>query len=122
MAGLETSSGAVITLLDLAQNMEAQTRLREELLEAELNSKTIENPTLDAVTRENLRLHPSSVEIHCIAIITALPVRAGDQFTIPYTLLNTNPAIWGHDAQEFVPEWWMTSDGIPPSKDLLHGP
>ncbi len=54
MAGFETSSGVVMfTLLDLAHNMEAQTKLREELLAAELDWKTIENlPYLDAVTRE----------------------------------------------------------------------
>ncbi|KAK0449598.1 cytochrome P450 [Desarmillaria tabescens] len=142
MAGFEASSGVVVfTLLDLAQNMEAQTRLREELLGAELDPKTIDNlQYLDAVTRESLRLHPSSAETHRIAvcddtiplhkpvtlqtgeIITALPVRAGDQFTIPYTLLNTNPVIWGPNAQEFVPERWMAPDGVPPSKELPHGP
>ncbi|KAK0232149.1 cytochrome P450 [Armillaria nabsnona] len=142
MAGFETSSGVVMfTLLDLAHNMEAQTKLREELLAAELDWKTIENlPYLDAVTRESLRLHPSASDTHRIAIcddtiplrrpvtlqtgetITALPVRAGDEFTIPYTLLNTNPATWGPNAREFVPERWMTSDGVPPSNDLPRGP
>ncbi|PBK80547.1 cytochrome P450 [Armillaria gallica] len=142
MAGFETSSGVVMfTLLDLAHNMEAQTKLREELLAAELDWKTIENlPYLDAVTRESLRLHPSASDTHRVAIcddtiplrrpvtlqtgetITALPVRAGDEFTIPYTLLNTNTATWGLNAQEFVPERWMTSDGVPPSNDLPRGP
>ncbi|PBK70613.1 cytochrome P450 [Armillaria solidipes] len=98
MAGFETSSGVVMfALLDLARNTEAQTRLREELLATELDWKTIENlPYLDAVTRESLRLHPSSAETHRIAIcddtiplrwpvtlqtgetITVLHVRTGD--------------------------------------------
>ncbi|KAK0482383.1 cytochrome P450 [Armillaria novae-zelandiae] len=142
MAGFETSSGVVaFALLDLAQNTEVQSRLREELVGAELDWKTVENlPYLDAVTRESLRLHPSSAETHRIAIcddtiplrwpvtlqtgetISVLPVRAGDEFTIPYTLLNTNPAIWGPKALEFVPERWITPNGVPPSTDLPHGP
>lgn len=131
----------MFALLDLARNTEAQTRLREELLATELDWKTIENlPYLDAVTRESLRLHPSSAETHRIAIcddtiplrwpvtlqtgetITVLHVRTGDEFTIPYTLLNTNPAIWGPNALDFVPERWMASNGVPLSTDLPHGP
>ncbi|KAK0442078.1 cytochrome P450 [Armillaria borealis] len=142
MAGFEASSGNVMfTLLDLARNIKVQTKLREELAGTELDSKSIENlPYLDAVTRESLRLHPSTAETCRTAmcddtiplrnpvtlqngeIITALPVKAGDQFTIPFTLLNTNPAIWGPNAHEFIPERWMTPDGVPPSKDLPHGP
>ncbi|KAK0442076.1 cytochrome P450 [Armillaria borealis] len=100
MAGFETSSGVVMfALLELARNTEAQTRLREKLLATELDWKTTENlPYLDAVSRESLRFHPSSAETHRIAIcddtiplrrpvtlqtgetITALPVRAGDEY------------------------------------------
>lgn len=142
MAGFEASSGNVMfTLLDLARNIKVQTKLREELAGIELDSKSIENlPYLDAVTRESLRLHPSSAETCRTAmcddtiplhnpvtlqngeVITVLPIKAGDQFTIPYTFLNTNPAIWGPNVHKFIPERWMKPDGVPPPKDLPHGP
>ncbi|KAK0496461.1 cytochrome P450 [Armillaria luteobubalina] len=142
MAGFEASSENVMfTLLDLARNIKVQTKLREELAGIELNSKSIENlPYLDAVARESLRLNPYAAETFRTAkcddiiplhrpvtlqngkIITVLPVKAGDQFTIPFTLLNTNTAIWGSNAHEFIPERWMTPDGVPNPKDLPHGP
>ncbi|KAK0215666.1 cytochrome P450 [Armillaria fumosa] len=138
MAGFETSSGVVtFALLDLEYGGAEQASRRTRW--AELDWKIIENlPYLDAVTRESLRLHPSSAETHRITICdntiplrwpvtlqtgeitTALPVRAGDEFTIPYTLLNTSPALWGPNALEFVPERWITPNGIPPSTDLPH--
>ncbi|KAF9024913.1 cytochrome P450, partial [Hymenopellis radicata] len=142
MAGFETSSGVVaFTLLDLAQNLDAQSKLREELAHADFTTENLETlPYLDAVAREGLRLHPTARDTHRIAAkddviplqnpitlkngktITSLPVKAGDGFTIPFTVMNTNSKIWGRDGDKFVPERWLSENGVPSGRDLPHGP
>ncbi|KAJ7859820.1 cytochrome P450 [Mycena olivaceomarginata] len=143
MAGFETTSGTIhLILLDLAQNPDVQTKLREEILAADSSEVDVIEalPYLDAVTREGLRLHPSVRDTHRVAvhddviplkrpvtlssgkIITSLPVEAGDSFIIPFTGLNTNPDVWGPDAALFIPERWLEGGSIPDSEDLPHGP
>jgi cytochrome P450 len=55
MAGFETTSGTIhLILLDLAQNPDVQTKLREQILAADSSEVDVIEalPYLDAVTRE----------------------------------------------------------------------
>ncbi|KAK0216094.1 cytochrome P450 [Armillaria fumosa] len=144
MVGHETSSSVVhFTLLDLAKNPDKQAKLREELqkFEGELDYESIQKlPYLDAVAREGLRLNPAAPRTERVAthddviplrnpiklsngeVITALPVKAGQVFVLPFTVMNVNPDVWGPDAHEFKPERWLTPDGTPPAENLPHGP
>ncbi|KAE9401075.1 cytochrome P450 [Gymnopus androsaceus JB14] len=138
-----TTSGSVqLTLLDLAQNPDAQARLRAELVAADSNDiDVIESlPYLDAVTREGLRLHPSVRGAHRVAIrddviplkkpvmlsngetVTSIPVKAGDNFIIPFPVMNSDAQVWGPDAHEFAPERWITEGALPSGSELPHGP
>ncbi len=62
MAGFETSSGVIaFTLLDLAQNLDAQSKLREELAHTDFTTENLETlPYLDAVAREGYASESSS--------------------------------------------------------------
>ncbi|KIY63540.1 cytochrome P450 [Cylindrobasidium torrendii FP15055 ss-10] len=143
MAGFETTSGAIqLILLDLAKNPEVQSKLRDEILNADSSDVDIIEslPYLDAVTREGLRLHPSARDTHRVAIhddiiplknpvllgdgttVTSIPVKAGDGFTIPFLVQNTDPSVWGSDSYEFKPERWMKDGGLPQGSELPGGP
>ncbi|KAJ6527066.1 cytochrome P450 [Mycena capillaripes] len=143
MVGFETTSGTIQLILhDLAQHIEVQNKLRQEILAADSSDiDVIESlPYLDAITREGLRLHPSARETHRIAIhddaiplknpvtlsngetVTSLPVKAGEGFIIPFLVLNTDPSVWGPDADEFIPERWLEGGSNPPADKLPHGP
>ncbi|KAJ7499744.1 cytochrome P450 [Mycena latifolia] len=143
MAGFETTAGTIQLILhDLAQHPDVQAKLRQEILAADSSEiDVIESlPYLDAVTREGLRLHPSARDTHRIAMhddviplkhpvtlsngatVTSIPVKAGDGFTIPFLVLNTDPTVWGPDAAQFVPERWLPGGSNPPTDSLPHGP
>ncbi|KAF8872678.1 cytochrome P450 [Mucidula mucida] len=95
---------------------------------------------LDAVIREGLRLLPSAHDRDCIATqadviplstpitlsncqtVTSLTVKAGDRFVVPFTVVNTNPAVWGPDGPLFKPERWLVPGGVPPPNQLPRGP
>ncbi|KIK64581.1 hypothetical protein GYMLUDRAFT_71109 [Collybiopsis luxurians FD-317 M1] len=143
VVGHETSAGTIIfTLLELARHMNVQQRLREELraLGAEFNlTKIQEIPYLDAVIKEGLRMHPSAPRTERVAlqddiiplgkpvqtldgqILTSLPVKAGQVFHIPITLINNNTNVWGPDAQVFSPERWLEKGRLPALNDLPRG-
>ncbi|KAJ6528536.1 cytochrome P450 [Mycena capillaripes] len=121
MAGFETTSGTIQLILhDLAQHPEAQNKLRQEILAADSSDiDVIESlPYLDAITREGLRLHPSARDTHRIAIHDD----AGEGFIIPFLVLNTDPTVWGSDADQFIPERWLKGGSNPPADELPHGP
>ncbi|KAJ7593094.1 cytochrome P450 [Mycena floridula] len=143
MAGFETTSGSIqLILLDLAQNSDAQTKLREELAAADSSDiEVLESlPYLDAVTREGLRLHPSARDTHRVAIhddliplkkpvvlsngqtVNSIPVKAGDGFIIPFLVMNSDPKVWGPAAHMFVPERWLKEGVLPPGSELPSGP
>ncbi|KAF8920118.1 cytochrome P450 [Mucidula mucida] len=141
MAGFETSSGVIVfTLLDLAQNLELNPTPRGACACRFHDGESRDSSLLDAVAREGLRLHPTARDTHRIAAkddviplqnpitlkngktITSLPVKAGDGFTIPFTVMNTNSKIWGRDGDKFIPERWLSEGGVPSGKDLPHGP
>ncbi|THV07404.1 cytochrome P450 [Dendrothele bispora CBS 962.96] len=144
MVGHETTAATVnFTLLQLSRNPEAQRKLRAELNSTKeaLDYDSINKLTyLDAVAREGLRLHPAAPRTERVAVrddviplsapiktpggetLTSLPVKAGQVFHIPFTVLNTNYRVWGRDAHMFKPERWLEADGVPQQSELPRGP
>ncbi|KAJ7123213.1 cytochrome P450 [Mycena filopes] len=129
VAGHETTSMATTwALFALTQNPAAQTRLRRELLSVPTEDPTMDElnalPFLDCIVRETLRIHapvPSTMrtaiqddivplsqpftDIHG-TVHETLKVTKGQTIMIPILAMNRDPAIWGPDAMEFVPERW----------------
>ncbi|CAE6506376.1 unnamed protein product [Rhizoctonia solani] len=133
-AGHETTSTAVSRILDvLAQHPGVQVRLREELRQYfEANpdethhDALLELPYLDGIVREVLRLYPPVAVISRICNedtilpldfpidtpsgkITSLPIKKGTPISISIAFFNRNKAIWGEQANEFLPERWIGS-------------
>ncbi|KAH7323307.1 cytochrome P450 [Rhizoctonia solani] len=131
-AGHETTSTAVSRVLEvLAQRPDVQVRLREELrqyFEANPNEThhdaLLELPYLDGVVREVLRLYPpvSTISRMCeedavlpldypvdtpSGNITSLPVKKGTRIFMSNVYFNRSKAIWGEQADEFLPERWI---------------
>ncbi|KAG6857610.1 hypothetical protein H0H87_010178 [Tephrocybe sp. NHM501043] len=139
-AGYETVSAVVAWVMyELSTNQKLQTELREELHNAtdasfdELNS---EYPLLDAVLKETLRLHPPILENHheasetiIVPLFEPLPgttemhlvIPKGTLIAIPLNVVQTDPAIWGPDADEFRPQRWIERKkaGIRDARELL---
>ncbi|KAF7359134.1 hypothetical protein MSAN_01255000 [Mycena sanguinolenta] len=138
VAGHETTStGTTWALFALTQNLAAQTRLRNELLAIETDEPTMDQlnalPYLDCVVRETLRIHspvPASMRVATQDDIVplaqpftdihgnvheTLKVKKGQTIMVPILALNRDPAIWGPDSMEFVPERWESeiSNSIP---------
>ncbi|KAJ7144946.1 cytochrome P450 [Mycena crocata] len=135
VAGHETTSTATTwALFALTQNVAAQTRLRNELLALPTDNPTMDElnglPYLDCVVRETLRLHapvPGTIrkatqdDVVPLAIPfidvngvvhESLKVSKGQTITIPILAMNRAKAIWGDDAQEFIPERWESQTPI----------
>ncbi|KAG6919563.1 hypothetical protein DXG01_004226 [Tephrocybe rancida] len=139
-AGYETVSAVIAWVLyELAINQELQSDLREELHNAtdasfdELNSKY---PLLDAVVKETLRLHAPILENHheagetiIVPLSEPLPgtaemhlvVPKGTLIAIPLNVIQTDPAVWGPDAEDFRPQRWIErkSAGVRDGRELL---
>ncbi|KAJ7284064.1 cytochrome P450 [Mycena rebaudengoi] len=140
VAGHETTSTAMTwALFALTQNTAAQTRLRDELLSVSTESPTMDDlnalPYLDCVVRETLRLHAPVPRTNRVAmqddvvslntpfmdvngtLHETLRIPKGQAITIPILAVNRDPAIWGPDAHQFIPERWesmaQTSNTIP---------
>ncbi|KAJ7864588.1 cytochrome P450 [Mycena olivaceomarginata] len=120
VAGFETTSGTINFILhDIA------TKLREEILAADSSEVAIVEslPYLDAVTREgHTRDAPCCDAKRCDPTqeprtlrngdtVTALPVKAGDGFIIPFVIPNTDLDVWGPDAEQFIPGRWLAAGG-----------
>ena len=83
--------------------------------------RILAHPYLDAVVREGLRLHAPATSTMRVAGGRAddgsvvplstgfVRLRAGDIVTIPLQAMNRSRAVWGEDAEAFVPERWMGS-------------
>ncbi|KAF5375269.1 hypothetical protein D9758_000084 [Tetrapyrgos nigripes] len=125
-AGYETVSSTVSWVLyELATNISIQEGVRKEVSTGgdpsfdELNNKY---PLLDAVIHETLRLHPPILENHhqaaeTISVPLSEPIQGtsdmylvipkGTILEIPVNVVQTDPAVWGSDAEIFKPERWI---------------
>ncbi|KAH9042654.1 cytochrome P450 [Lactarius pseudohatsudake] len=131
-AGHNMTSVALSRILHvLSLNQERQKRLRLELMDARVQRRDISYdelmvlPYLDAVCKETLRLYPPVTQLHRVPckdsyIPLARPVmgidgetidhiyiRAGTTVIVGVAAVNRDPAIWGADADQWVPERWL---------------
>ncbi|KAJ7806958.1 cytochrome P450 [Mycena olivaceomarginata] len=140
VAGHETcSTAATWAVFELARNPEIQARLRNELLALDTENPSMDDLNslkyLDAVVRETLRAHApvplaSRVAMRDDVIPLETPytdatgtvhetirLTKGQSVVIPILAINRDPAIWGTDAGQFIPERWERrpdiSTGIP---------
>ncbi|KAJ7696167.1 cytochrome P450, partial [Mycena metata] len=135
VAGHETTSTAATwALFALAENKEIQTRLRDELLTVDNANPSMDELNalhyLDCVVRETLRAHAPVVASFRVAmhddviplgtpytdrtgaVHETLRLTKGQTVVIPILALNRDSAIWGPDAQQFIPERWERSSPI----------
>ncbi|KAG6811254.1 hypothetical protein H0H93_014490, partial [Arthromyces matolae] len=124
VAGHETTSTATSwALFALSIDKRVQTKLRNELLQVDTETPTMEQlnalPYLDMVVREVLRVHTPVVATMRVATqddvlplskpfvdrkgITRSEIRVkkGQTIQIPILAMNRNKEIWGEDAKEF---------------------
>ncbi|TDL22548.1 cytochrome P450 [Rickenella mellea] len=130
-AAHDTTSAAVSRILyTLCKHPEAQEKLRIELKEARVHGDLpyddlMALPYLDAICRETLRLYPpvpfiprTSKKDTTIALlrpvtgtdgtlITSIPIANNQGLVIGILAANTDPEIWGPDAEEWRPERWL---------------
>ncbi|KAI0631028.1 cytochrome P450 [Trametes polyzona] len=130
-AATDTTSHVMAQVLQLlAENPEAQKKLREEILDSgngqyipydQLHSL----PYLDAVCKETLRLYPPTPVVFREAfrdtvlplsqpirgtdgtLINHLPIPKGTNVLVGIRACNRNKALWGEDAEEWKPERWL---------------
>ncbi|KAJ6528626.1 cytochrome P450 [Mycena vulgaris] len=135
VAGHETkSTAATWALFALAENKEIQTRLRDELLTVDNVNPSMDELNalhyLDCVVRETLRAHAPVVVSFRVAmrddvipletpytdrtgtVHETIRLTKGQTVVVPILALNRDPAIWGPDAQQFLPERWERSPPI----------
>ncbi|KAJ7746491.1 cytochrome P450 [Mycena maculata] len=135
VAGHETTSTAATwALFSLAENVEIQTRLRNELLTLDTDEPSMDELNslqyLDCVVRETLRVHAPVVTTQRMAmrddviplgtpftdrngiVLESLRIKKGQPVLMPILVLNRDPEIWGPDARQFIPERWQRSPPI----------
>ncbi len=123
-AGHETTATAAgWVLAELTKNLELQQKLREELLNVESETPTMEElnelPYLDKIVRETLRLHPPVTMVIREAqrddvipvsepfldargkLQHGIEVKQGNRILIGIAVLQTSKDTWGEDALEF---------------------
>ncbi|KAI9339450.1 cytochrome P450 [Zopfochytrium polystomum] len=131
-AGHETTSTSLTwTLLLLAQHRDVQTRLHAAITAALTSGAPLASnpddpdlltydlihaiPLLDAVCKESLRLYPpvpvNSRTAQCDDVIDGFIVPRGTAVFTPAVVLHRLPALWGQDAEAFVPERWLPGGG-----------
>ncbi|KAF8831836.1 hypothetical protein HHX47_DHR1000928 [Lentinula edodes] len=129
------------TLYELSLNVRLQNELREEVTAAVLGDPSYDDltsnlPLLDAVLREVLRLHPPILENHHEAAETIsvplsepiagtsdtyLVIPKGTILEIPVNVVQTDPDVWGSDAEIFRPERWFErkKQGLRHEREIL---
>ncbi|KAG6329015.1 hypothetical protein ID866_10074 [Astraeus odoratus] len=144
VAGYESTSISMTwTLLELAQNPDIQSKLRDELL-AFAGEPTYDQLNrglsyLDSVVHEILRLHPPlagflrvAVEYDVILLSEPVRTKSGEvvdhiaiardtQIGLPIACTNRSTSLWGSDAKVFRPESWLTEGGIPKKAQKVQG-
>jgi len=145
LAGYETTSISLTwCLVELCKKPEIQTKLREELMQFSGSDPTWDQltsnlPYLDAVVHETLRLHPplgettrkaahddviplsAPMKTPAGTLVDRISITKGEIVTIPIHMMNTSSDFWGADAKEFIPERWLTEDGIPKKAQEIQG-
>ncbi|KAJ3824342.1 cytochrome P450 [Lentinula raphanica] len=144
VAGHETTSTAVTwALFALTKDKAIQDNLRQELLQVQTDSPTMDTlnslPYLDAVVRETLRLHSPVSSTMRVAmkddvlplstpytdrkgnVHYEVPVRKGESITVPVLAMNRSKRLWGEDVKEFRPERWLTPGGVPSAASSIPG-
>ncbi|KAL1704429.1 cytochrome P450 [Schizophyllum commune] len=125
-AGYETVSAIVAWMLyEIAVHPDLQKKLREEVEHAgepSLDELNVKYRLLDATLKETLRMHPAILENHheaaetiSIPLSSPLPdtedsqlvVPKGTLIAIPLNVLQTDPAVFGDDADVFRAERWL---------------
>ncbi|KAH8830250.1 cytochrome P450 [Flagelloscypha sp. PMI_526] len=114
-----TATTCMYIVHDLAKNPDIQQKLRDEVAKVNMsNIEDIENlPLLDAITREGRPLTLANGQV-----VRSIPVKAGQTFVVPYQVINTDPTVWGPDADQFRPERWMIDGALPSQDELPFGP
>ncbi|KAF7335388.1 hypothetical protein MVEN_02191300 [Mycena venus] len=140
VAGHETTSTAATwALFALAENKEIQTRLRNELLMVDNANPSMDELNalhyLDCFVRETLRAHaPVIASFRVVMRDDIIPLETpytdrigvvhetirhahplltkGQTVVVPILALNRDPAIWGPDAQQFIPDRWERSPSV----------
>ncbi|KAG6850714.1 hypothetical protein H0H93_009872 [Arthromyces matolae] len=122
-AGTDTTSNAFARVLHLlATYPEAQDRLRREVMEARRIHGDIPYdvlnglPFLDAVCRETMRLTRQDVVLPLSNPVKGIDGREMSNIFIPNNTnvvvsilcANTDPALWGSDANEWKPDRWLS--------------
>ncbi|KAF8204998.1 cytochrome P450 [Pholiota molesta] len=130
-AGHETTaSGLTWTLWHLSKNVNAQQRLRAELVpifsdNGHPDYRTLKDlQFLDCVVMESLRVMPPVPQTARVAAktdyIDGVLVPKGTLFYIPIRVVNTWKEVWGEDAEEFKPERWLNlPKGYHPTFSML---
>ncbi|KAI0001207.1 cytochrome P450 [Russula vinacea] len=130
--GHETTSVALSRILHvLSLHPKSQETLRLELMEARVERRDIsydalmELPYLNAVCKETLRLYAPVTLLHRVPredsviplsrpmlgrdgqTIDYIRVQAGTMVVLGTAAVNRDPAIWGLDADQWIPERWL---------------
>jgi len=131
-AGHDTTSVALSRILHvLSLHPETQEKLRLELMDARVERRDISYddlmklPYLDAVCKETLRLYAPVTQLHRVPrknsviplsrpvlgkdgqMIDRIHIQAGTMVVVGAAAVNRDPAIWGPDADQWIPERWL---------------
>ncbi|KAI0713881.1 cytochrome P450 [Earliella scabrosa] len=132
-AGVDTTSNAMSRVIHLlSEHTDVQNKLREEIIDARERyggdipyDELSQLPYLDAICRETLRLHapvnivsrkartdtvlPLSTPIRGVdgKQITEIPIPRDTTIFANLRQCNTDPELWGEDADEWKPERWL---------------